>query len=999
MSPGPMMAGLAELNLREWTLSSPDKAVRNTSYSVAISRCRSIAELVSCCSIAYRPYIQRELSLLSTTARKHAECSEALVKLRSYKERNVVPPFLTGYAKPPVYDLTSHAGAVQGRLQKKLLEDAKTRSRLFLDTVILYREEELSELSKAMSYASYTKRFTDTLAKAKNTVITAHGLKQTDLVTQEPMRTIVTDHKFMSEVAPELGRRCIELHHSAAVSRSNKWEKKVAILDESQKMQVDPPVLNRQTIEQIVKKALSKKVTSPKDRLIEDKKGQKRRFKETGRGCSKRQRTETTVQGNEDHYYNSKAGSYSPSAEKIGPHDSSEPWAKQEEKINLLLGDSWVWNKPSTYPDLITEINLPDAITCIMWKTPVEVLEFNRTRANVHIQEGLVVPYNVIQVISSGKKFLLPITPNINLVFEAWKDFESRLRWKYYFRNQESDYDHDYYVKKQTDVLGPRSTDIIERGLERGWASLQIQLVVPGKTHFSRVPGEMRNVQSWLDSNECLVLPTDKNLGYVVVRNKWYLDRLAEFMFSPMFKEVDSYDVEKIGKGILTALNWCVQALEGCVNDLGSGITYQLQGFLMSTHRKMYSSGYSHVGGWIPQMSGIPKLKNWKLRPIVPATTHGWVLGPLAKFVSKMLKPSIRKFGTIIESSKELAKALAELKLDPEKKYVIVTADVESFYTNVPISACRDIVKENVTGSPALIQLLEQAVEYVNSYQLVKFGERTFLQRKGLAMGVGCSPDLANLYAARYEQTFANRDDVIFFCRYMDDIFIILDKSKPGELMNVLNSLVYENLTLKWSFASNYTQVVFLDMVIWLNRHDNSIGFRPYIKPLNHFERIPFDSAQPTWMKKGIFVGELTRLAYLSSEHIFYVDAVKSLQRIYSGRGYPIKLVNTWTKDYFAERWISRFDSKVKEGTPFVLKSELNPIWEGINISEVFNAMIRVWDEDPSIRDWRLKRMLLSRRKPNQLGLDTIIRVWNKNTISFGMQGPDALLRYVRPEE
>src|SRR6202050_3927005 len=68
----------------------------------------------------------------------------------------------------------------------------------------------------------------------------------------------------------------------------------------------------------------------------------------------------------------------------------------------------------------------------------------------------------------------------------------------------------------------------------------------------------------------------------------------------------------------------------------------------------------------------------------------------------------------------------------------------------------------------------------------------------------------------------------------------------------------------------------------------------PYRKAQSHQERIPWISHHPLDVKRGTFIGEMSRLATISSLHSTYCDAIKSLAALYIARGYPSDLVYHW---------------------------------------------------------------------------------------------------------
>lgn len=129
-------------------------------------------------------------------------------------------------------------------------------------------------------------------------------------------------------------------------------------------------------------------------------------------------------------------------------------------------------------------------------------------------------------------------------------------------------------------------------------------------------------------------------------------------------------------------------------------------------------------------------------------------------------------------------------------------------------------------------------------------------------MGVACSPDLANLYMAEYELHIKDDHRFLYYGRFIDDILCVVIADSAESALNIAQETVTPapGLTYTWEVG---TSIVFLDIEISIA--GNCIDFKPYRKPLNHFERIPWSSTHPKWMKKGTFVGELGRLAGLSS--------------------------------------------------------------------------------------------------------------------------------------
>jgi len=143
-----------------------------------------------------------------------------------------------------------------------------------------------------------------------------------------------------------------------------------------------------------------------------------------------------------------------------------------------------------------------------------------------------------------------------------------------------------------------------------------------------------------------------------------------------------------------------------------------------------------------------------------------------------------------------------------------------------------------------------------------------------------------------------------------------------------------EGCSVDW--ATPGRSLVFLDMFIYLDEH-NKVQWRPYHKPGNHLERVPWDSSHPYDVKRGTFIGELSRLAVLSSKRNTYMTAAKNLAALYLSRGYPDRVVRKWLSDHIHTRWENQFAIKAdnNEKDIIVLKTHFNDAWSDFSISEL----------------------------------------------------------------
>ena len=134
-----------------------------------------------------------------------------------------------------------------------------------------------------------------------------------------------------------------------------------------------------------------------------------------------------------------------------------------------------------------------------------------------------------------------------------------------------------------------------------------------------------------------------------------------------------------------------------------------------------------------------------------------------------------------------------------------------------------------------------------------------------------------------------------------------------------------------------------MDLFLYLDPIEKRLHWKPYSKPLNHRERIPWASHHPKDVKKGTFIGEMSRLATLCSKLEHYRDAISDLSNLYLARGYPDDAVRSWVKAHFSQRWERRLGEPIVRDEVFVLKSHFNPAWSAFNVHGLSEVVVESW--------------------------------------------------------
>ena len=624
-------------------------------------------------------------------------------------------------------------------------------------------------------------------------------------------------------------------------------------------------------------------------------------------------------------------------------------------------GDLWLAN-PLTMPDSLLTIPLPDAIHEILSRTSIATLSALSYGKEVHVSPGVHLPRDISFQLSVGAKYMLHQPAQVDLLERAWKDFNRRIRWKinFLFENEgtgEKPYDPDYDVRPSTSVQAPALPLYIEQGLARGRLFVYKTMAKIPKDekdlanhHFKTLGPQIDSIRQFLLDNRYIITGTDKNLGIAVSERTWIVEKSQDILNNVNeYRQIELDEAVKILDEKCTLMRELAAIAKEHVDDLEGSVS----DFLRS---KVTLRGESHH---IPKFYGIPKIHKEpvKMRPIIPC--HSAIMNPAAKYVSKKLKPLIKEAATVIHGTKDLAIKLSSLSINTRRKWYIVTGDVVAFYPNIPLQRCIDIIQTMYSDfllgtaihadavNPAIVQLFNLCLKVGNTRLLTQFQGKIYEQLNGLAMGVADSPDLANLYGYYFEwlAKILEHPNIFFYGRYIDDCLAIVYAESETAAVNLLRNLVqFENCVITWDCSDSHAP--FLDMMLYKDAN-NTLQHMPYRKRRNHQERIPWISAHPYDVKRGTFLGEMSRLAVLSSKIEHYSEALKGLVTLYIQRGYPVGEVHKWLCSNVSRRWNDRLVDRQAQpkgsADVLVLKSQYNLAWNYFNATQLGDTIFNYW--------------------------------------------------------
>ena len=128
------------------------------------------------------------------------------------------------------------------------------------------------------------------------------------------------------------------------------------------------------------------------------------------------------------------------------------------------------------------------------------------------------------------------------------------------------------------------------------------------------------------------------------------------------------------------------------------------------------------------------------------------------------------KYPCSIEAE-NVADTIKKVRLEDDE--VMVSFDVSSLYTNVPVDeAIREaadlLYSGKLTGPPVDKETFTKLLELSSKDVVMLRHDGYYRQIDGLAMGAKPAPPLSNIWLSKYEPLI--QDTAVIFERYMDDI-------------------------------------------------------------------------------------------------------------------------------------------------------------------------------------------------------------------------------------
>ena len=298
-----------------------------------------------------------------------------------------------------------------------------------------------------------------------------------------------------------------------------------------------------------------------------------------------------------------------------------------------------------------------------------------------------------------------------------------------------------------------------------------------------------------------------------------------------------------------------------------------------------------------PRIYGLSKFHkpNIPLRPIMSCVnTFAY---DLSAFLANILSPLTGNSDFRVTNSAHFASIISSEKIQDNE--IMVSFDVESLFTNVPIEGAVQAARRKLESDPGLADCttltpaeIADLLDFVLRSTYFQYNGSIYKQQEGAAMGSPVSAVIANLYMEAFEEQAIESAPYKpkVWKRYVDDTFTILGRGNVDRFLHHLNS---QQTTIRFTKETEKeSKVAFLDTSV-SREPDGRLTTSVYRKPTHTGQ---YDSHHPQSVKRGIVKCLYDRAKRLVTKPSVISEEKRHLSSVLVSNGYPSSFVQKLTR-------------------------------------------------------------------------------------------------------
>ena len=369
------------------------------------------------------------------------------------------------------------------------------------------------------------------------------------------------------------------------------------------------------------------------------------------------------------------------------------------------------------------------------------------------------------------------------------------------------------------------------------------------------------------------ILPADKGNATVVLDSVPYKDKLSDTLKAGKYTQLNKDPTESFERKVASTLR-----------KHKKYFSEKRRTFLTPHHSK------------VPHMYGLPKIhkQDVPLRPII--SSRDSPCRELSKVLLGVLTPLVGQTDSYIKNSKDFVEKSKDIVMAETDR--LVSFDVESLFTNVPVPETLKIIESRLTNDETLshrtnlpVNVIMELLELCTQCNYFELEGKIFRQDEGMAMGSPLSPIFANIFMEEFEQkalALAQFKPKIWW-RYVDDTFVVFPHgdTKLNEFLELLNSISPSiRLTMEREVQN---KLAFLDVCV--ERVRNVLQTTVFRKKTHTGQYLNYESNHQKSVKEGVAYSLFDRAKSLCSNQDGLNLELKKVEDDLAKNGYPHSII------------------------------------------------------------------------------------------------------------